>query len=243
MAKLNQIIAVEKGAKSQNTAVLSEIYKAAQKAPLFDGFSKTYQPLDEDGEVFPPESKHVQYRVPEIIRQAVDSLTDLFTITARKDFTNTQARADIKIDGKVLLPDVPVPYLLFLEKNILDLRTFANSLPTLDQAEVWTPGDGLWRTAPIMTHKSKKIQKPVVLYEATDQHPAQVQLAGEDVTVGHWRNVKLSGAIPVTEKQALVARVEKLLRAIKEAREEANAFEEVTVPKVADMLFSYVFKA
>ena len=63
------------------------------------------------------------------------------------------------------------------------------------------------------------------------------------MTVGHWRNVKLSGAIPVTEKQALVARVEKLLRAIKEAREEANAFEEVTVPKVADMLFSYVFKA
>ena len=138
MAKLNQIIAVEKGAKSQNTAVLSEIYKAAQKAPLFDGFSKTYQPLDEDGEEFPPESKHVQYRVPDIIKQAVDSLTDLFTITARKDFTNTQAKADIKIDGKVILTGVPVPYLLFLEKNILDLRTFANSLPTLDQAEVWT---------------------------------------------------------------------------------------------------------
>ena len=243
MAKLNQIIAVEKGAKSQNTAVLSEIYKAAQKAPLFDGFSKTYQPLDEDGEVFPPESKHVQYRVPDIIKQAVDSLTDLFTITARKDFTNTQAKADIKIDGKVLLTGVPVPYLLFLEKNILDLRTFANSLPTLDQAEIWTQGDGLWRTAPIMTHKSKKIQKPVVLYEATKEHPAQVQLAGEDVTVGHWRNVKLSGAIPVTEKQAIVARVEKLLRAVKEAREEANAFEEVPVPKVADTLFSYVFTA
>jgi hypothetical protein len=241
MAKLNQIIAVEKGAKSQNTAVLSEIYKAAQKAPLFDGFSKTYQPLDDDGEVFPPESKHVQYRVGDVIKQATNSLTDLFTVTARKDWTNTQAKADIKIGGKVLLSGVPVSYLLFLEKNILDLRTFVNSLPTLDQAEIWTQGDGLWRTAPIQTHKSKKIQKPVVLYEATPQHPAQVQLAGEDVTIGHWRNVKLSGAIPVTEKQAFVARVEKLLRAIKEAREEANAIEEVTVPKVAEALFSYVF--
>ena len=93
------------------------------------------------------------------------------------------------------------------------------------------------------THKSKKIQKPVVLYEATHEHPAQVQLAGEDVTIGHWKNVKLSGAIPVTEKQAIVARVEKLLRAVKEAREEANATEEVaTVPKVAETLFSYVFE-
>jgi hypothetical protein len=50
MAKLNQIIAVLKGIKSRDTKTVSELYHAAQKPDLFNGFSKNYRPINEEGE-------------------------------------------------------------------------------------------------------------------------------------------------------------------------------------------------
>ncbi len=47
MARLNQIIAIEKGIKSRAYAELTELHKAAQKPDLFHGFVKTYQKRDE----------------------------------------------------------------------------------------------------------------------------------------------------------------------------------------------------
>ena len=43
MAKLNQIIAIEKGIKSRVYGDLTELNKAIQKPDLFNGFQKTYQ--------------------------------------------------------------------------------------------------------------------------------------------------------------------------------------------------------
>ena len=47
MAKLNQIIAVEKGAKSRAQREIAEIGQRLQKTALLSGISRTYQPLDE----------------------------------------------------------------------------------------------------------------------------------------------------------------------------------------------------
>ena len=48
MAKLNQIIAIEKGIKSKSHSEISELYKLVQKPALFNGFSKSYQANDEE---------------------------------------------------------------------------------------------------------------------------------------------------------------------------------------------------
>ncbi len=50
MAKLNQIIAVEKGVKSGSLRELTDAHHALQKPALLAGISRTYQPKDEDGE-------------------------------------------------------------------------------------------------------------------------------------------------------------------------------------------------
>ena len=244
MAKLNQIIAIEKGSKSQSTAKLSEIYKLIQKETLFGGLLRSYQPLADDGERFPDENKHVAHKLKDLIKATVATLGDYWSITARKDWTNQTACASIRVDGKVIAADVPVTYLLFLEKQLTDLRTFVNSLPVLEITDKWefSKEDGLWKTSPVTTHKSKKIQKTLVLLAPTPEHPGQAQLISEDETVGHWKSQKVSGAIPATEKEALGLKVEKLLRAVKEAREEANAVDEsAKVPKIAEEIFSYVF--
>jgi hypothetical protein len=50
VARLNQIIAVEKGVKSRSFAELTETHHALQKSVLLAGIARNYQPKDEDGE-------------------------------------------------------------------------------------------------------------------------------------------------------------------------------------------------
>lgn len=243
-AKLNQIIAIEKGVKAQGYSAISELNKAIQKPDLFNGFTKLYQPVEENGEVLPHESKKVQFNVKDILAATQKSMTDLMDITSRKDWTNCSAKAAITVDGRDILENVPVTYLLFLEKQLTDLRTFVDNLPVLDYAETWESDEnsGLYRSREIQTHRTKKIQKAIVLYDATPVHPAQTQLITEDVLAGHWKQTKYSGAISKPNKEILAEKVEKLLRAVKQAREEANSVQEVSTPEIGEALFSYLMK-
>ena len=242
MAKLNQIIAIEKGIKSRVYGELTELNKAIQKSELFNGFSKTYQKKDEESESLPPESKRVQFTTSDVLRTSQRIPTELMDVTARKDFTNCEAVATVKIDDQEIIKDAPVSFLLFMEKQLTDLRTFIGHLPVLDSADNWTKdqNSGLFKTDVVQTHRTKKTVKPIVLYPATEQHPAQTQLVQEDVIAGYWNQVKQSGAMPLPEKQAMLERVEKLLQVVKQAREEANGYDEVAAPEVGEAVFNYI---
>lgn len=240
--KLNQIIAIEKGIKSRVYGEITDLNKAIQKPDLFNGFSKQYQKKDEDGEDLPSEKKRVQFLVVDVLRHVERVSTELMDVTARKDWTNCHAKATVVVDGKPLIADVPVSYLLFLEKQLTDMRTFVDNLPVLDEADTWSRDEnaGLFKTAEVKTHRTKKVQRPLVLYPATPEHPAQTQLVTEDIIAGFWGQVKTSGAMPKPDKQALAGRVEKLLRAVKEARELANVHDEVSPPAIGPAVFGYL---
>jgi hypothetical protein len=242
MAKLNQIIAIEKGIKSRVYGEVTELNKVIQKPELFNGFAKTYQKKDEDSESLPSESKRVQFTTSDVLRNSQRLLTELMDVTARKDYTNCVAKASVKVDDIEIIKDAPVSFLLFVEKQLTDMRTFINNLPVLDSADDWKKdaNSGLFKTDVVQTHRTKKSVKPIVLYPATEQHPAQTQLVQEDVIAGFWNQVKQSGAIPSPEKQMLLERVEKLLQATKQAREEANGFDEVATPEVGNAVFNYL---
>lgn len=243
MAKLNQIIAIEKGIKSRVTSAVNENYKLIQKAELFNGFDKKYQPKDEDGDQLPNENKFVQQQGRNVLKVLETSLIELYGVTSRKDWTNMVAKADVVVDGATLFPAAPVTFLLFLEKSLTDVRTFISAMPVLDVAENWStdPNSGLYKTVPVNTSRTKKVQRPLVLFPATDKHPAQTQIVTEDVIAGLWQTVKLSGALPRPEILGYLAKVEKLLKAVKEAREEANMTTEVESPDVGAAVFGYIF--
>jgi hypothetical protein len=243
-AKLNQIIAVEKGIKSRVYGEITDINKTVQKPDLFSGFAKEYRKKDDDGEDLPPERKRVQFTAAELLRRVERLATELMDVTARKDWTNCRATADVTVDGRIIVAGVPVTFLLFLEKQLTDLRTLVGNLPVLDEGENWSrdPNSGLYKTEPTQTHRTKKISKPIVLYPATPEHPAQTQLVSEDVIAGFWHLVKHSGAMPKPDKERLAERVEKLLQAVKRAREEANGVEEVPTPPVGGPVFAYLLE-
>ena len=243
MAKLNQIIAIEKGIKSKTYSDLSELNKAVQKPELFNGFQKNYKPKDDaDADTLPSEKKRVQFVSDDVLRAVARSMSDLMEVTARKDFTNCVAKASVVVDDKTILTDAPVSFLLFMEKQLTDLRTLLGNMPVLDEGENWTKdqNSGLFKSEPTNTHRTKKIAKPIVLYPATPEHPAQTQMVAEDIIAGFWEQVKQSGAMPKPEKEKLVLRVDTLLRAIKEAREEANNINEVDVAAVGAAVFGFI---
>jgi hypothetical protein len=241
--KLNQIIAVEQGVKSKARDALTALYHKAQKTALFTGITRTYQPKDEEnGDKLPSESTRVQVTVPDLLTEAQDALTKLFDVTATKEYANATASASVVVDGETLITDAPVPYLLFLEKQLVDIRTLVTKLPVLDQASDWVydSNNDVYKTSPVQTVKTKKVPKNWVKAPATDKHPAQVEIFHEDVIVGTWTKVDTSGAIPVTRRNELLERVDKLAQAVKFAREEANQYE-VADETPAAAVFSYLF--
>ena len=243
MARLNQIIAIEKGIKSRSVQELAEAQKALQKPALLSGISRTYRPKDEEGEQLPPESKKVEVKAEEIIRNTAEVLTKLFDVTATKDWTNCNARADVVVDGQTLLTQAPVSYLLFLEKQLTDLRTFIKKLPVLDAADTWNfdESSDCWATEPVQTLRTFKTPRNHVKAEATEHHPAQVEVYYEDVTIGYWRTVKFSGALPARRINEMLEKLEKLSQAVKFAREEANN-SEAAEQRVGEQIFQYLFR-
>lgn len=241
MPKLHQIIAVEEDAKNKAGSVVAALERDAQKPDSFNGLSRVYRPKDDNGEPLPPEHKKVQLDARKEIDKFIAAKSELIDTTATKDFANMNARADVELDGNVLLADVPVTQLLFLAKQLEAFRSFIDKLPVLDEAEDWKedPSTGQFRTDVVTRNRTEKIQEFKIVAEATDKHPAQVAQLVKDTTVGYWDQTKLSAALPVPRKEALVARIEALIGAVKLARGKAN---EVDAPrqKIAGTLFEFV---
>lgn len=241
MPRLHQIIAIEEDLKNKTGGAVAALEREAAKPESFNGLSRTYRPKDESGEPLPPEHKKVQLDARKEIEKFVKAKSELIDLTATKDFANMEARGDVEIDGQVILADVPVTNLLFLSKQLEQFRGFVEKLPVLDEAEDWKedPSTGQWRTEITTRHRTEKVIDFKTVAEATKEHPAQVAQIAKDVTVGYWDQTKLSAALPVPEKEALIAKIESLISAVKLARGKAN---EVDAPrqKIASTLFEYV---
>ena len=242
MLKQHQVIALEKGVKSRVYSGLTEANKRIQKTDLFSGHSRRYTPKDESGEQLAPDKKIVQEKAETVLRDVQQILTELFDLTLTKDVGNQSAKADLIVDGTTLIKDAPATYLIFLEKQLVDLRTFIGNLPQLDPAEEWSfdKAKDCYVTQPSESLKTKKVARAFVKAEATERHPAQVEVVHEDITVGSWQTVKMSGSLPVARVRELNERADRLIKAVKIARESANS-SEVADKKAGDVVLGFLF--
>lgn len=243
MPKLNQINALVTARKGDAEKQVTELTKLIQKDALFAGRERTYRPLDElNGQKLPPESQRVQQRADDLVRQARTKWTELWNLVLTQDTGNQGARADIVVDGAVVLAGVPVTSLLFLDKQVSELEAFVAKLPTPDPAEEWAhdPNTGLLRGKASESLRTSKEPTVIVKYPATTEHPAQTELFTKDVPVGTWTQILYSGCVPTDRKNAILARVRKLQDAIKLAKEQAN-LTEVERQKAGEPLLDFVF--
>lgn len=240
--KQHQVIALVEGKKAAATRVLSDLHKVNQKPGLFNGLARQYAKTEELGEDLAPENKNVEFRAKDNIAQANNALVDLWDIVLAQDATNAKAKADIKLADKVLAKDVPVTFLLFLEKQLTDLKTYLENLPVLELAESWEwdSTKNLYKAEPVKTSRKVKVKKVLEKAPATDKHPAQVEVYDDEKVVGYWTTTKLSAAVRASEKADMLERTGKLLEAVKLAREEANSTE-AELPQAAAPLLKYIF--
>ena len=175
---------------------------------LVKGLRKVYVPKAEDGEKIPPEAQKVQIRVEDALTRTVTLLKEVFNVTAVKDATNCVAKADVVIDGEVLLKDIPATHLLWLEKRLQTLADFIKHLPTLPLDTSWTydEAQGLYQSEPQTSLRTKKIEEFKVVIQPTKEHPGQYVKVTVDDPVGAYTTIYLSGAIPPARKQQLQER-------------------------------------
>lgn len=240
--KLNQIVALVKGKKARIQAALTDVHHG-WKPDAIVGLSRTYTPMDEDGSKFPDECKLVNVTVSHRLAEIKLQLEDFINVIATQERGNTEAEADIVVAGKTVCQHVPVSTLMFLEKQLIDLRSLVSELPVLPVGKTWTWSDanGCYVAPPEESIKTAKVPKVLTLAEATKEHPAQTQVYSEDVRIGTWTSIHMSGAVPVVTKQQYLARITELRDAVKIAREEANSGDVAMEAEYGKQILSHVF--
>ena len=244
MTHLSQIIAIEKDIKEKAVQALSQAQHqlTIEGGQLLFGIAKTYTPNDEEGEYLPPQSTRVRVKAKDTLGEVQARLNDLFNVVGTKDITNCVAKADVIVDGTILLTGIPATYLLFLEKSLGEIARFVKSIPTLDASESWeydTTQD-CYAAFPPETVRTRKDKKSNCVFPGNEHHPPQFVVWDEDIPQGKWKTIKYSGAMQASEVNAISARIEKLQRAVKFAREEANRTE-AKQQSVGEPLLRYIF--
>lgn len=231
MTTLSQILAVEPTAKgdAEHAVTVAKATFAPGNANALFGKQRTYRPFTdtpEPGDHRPPESKRVEVKVAEMLDDLTKTLARLADVRQTVERGDAIARADVVVDGHILFRDAPATFLLWLENHLTGLRGLIHNLPVHDPAEAWTPhGDGTWHSETRETTGKVTEPKPLVLYPATPEHPAQVETYKHETPHGTWSEIKLTGAMPLADARALAERFDTLLAAVRFARQRANGTE------------------
>jgi hypothetical protein len=245
--ELHQILAVEGDLQGKSQKIIEETVKTFnEKQNLFYGFIKRYEPYEETGQKMPEEFKEIDDTVPSKLKYAVASFVKYLDVIATKEATNAVATAPLVINGEVIHEALPATLLLALENKLRGIRPVLEAMPTLTKGIEWIPapdrGEDIYVTAkPDIKQRTVKEPKFRVLYDATKEHPAQIEKWMETVAVGDFISTQWSGNITSAEKARILERFDEVLRAIKKARMKANSTEVVKV-NVAKSIFDYVVK-
>ena len=252
MAKLHQVIAIERGVAAESDRELAQVKAViaigGDKDPL-TGSERRYETVVDGGDEFPATSRRVQVTVPDLLKVVQTSLTRLFDVKYTREFANTFARADVVVDGETLLADVPAGYLLFLESQIAALVSgLIDKLPQLSAAAEWatdpTLPKGVRKAPPRRQHRAERVKQVHVLSpnQVVDgkAFPGSFQPYETEKIVGYWTEVKTSGQLPVRDVQDMHRRGMKLLEAVRFAREQANTAD-VEDKQAGQAVLGYIF--
>jgi hypothetical protein len=225
--------------------ILTDFYHKIQSpAKFYDGSRREYIPDTDSVEDLEPVSESlVKEDLFEELKRELRQAGSLIDLMGTVDYGNCHNATDVVIDGKVLIEKAPAPLLIWLEKNLLDLITILKTLPVLESGKRWERDtlSGYWKSGPHETKRTKKVVKPLILAEATTEHPAQVREISSDERIGLWIDNLYSSRITAVHKKQLITRAENLLEAVIAAKEEANShLVEMRYPGTA--VINYLFE-
>lgn len=249
MPKLHELLAVEGQLRGQAQATRTELRATfTNKRHLFEEKRVTFTPAEDGAQPISEQQSDLQSKINDELAWIAGIWSNAIDVSLQVADANQRARADIVLDdGSTLLTNVPAVALLELEKRAAEIHELILAIPTLDPAKGFVidtdRGAGVYKAREVVKTRTKKAQRPLVLFPATKEHPAQTQIISEDVAVGRVLEQEWSGLITPAEKGILLERAEALARAVKKARMRANDVEiqNADLRTAGDKIFGYVF--
>lgn len=248
MSKLHEVLAVDRDLENTAGKIINEAVKTfTKKTDHFRGATKSLRMFDENRkqeESGQEESRAMSTTVNDKLDYVAEHLARHIDCSAQKEATNQEARATVEIDGKPFIENAPATLLLSLENKLNMWRKMYETLPTLDPHITWeedkTAGKNVYRAKDdIVKHKTEKTIKPIVMYEATAKHPAQIEKVSVDVPIGDFVTRQWSGMITPAKKSDMLGKIDKLLTEVKRARQRANSVE-VKKFDIGTKIFNYI---
>lgn len=237
MGKLHELLAVEGARRGAFDKILAETTQVfGNRQDLFMGALRTYEPYaNEDAAEKGVVERHA---MTSTVKQRLEYLGQYFVdyvdTVYQKEMTNQEARGSIVFEGRVLAENLPVTFLLNIESTLARVRETLNATPTHQAGVSWVP-DPEYVIQPVVKGehpeiqtKTKKIIVPFELSPATKEHKAQVEKLTEDKPIGKFYRQLWSGMITPAEKSEILLRMDKMIEAVRTARQRANDQEAVT---------------
>ncbi len=233
-AKLHELLAVEKTRSGAANKILADTAQKFNKFDYFQGAEKTLSMIEDSAqnaaiEIAARETRNLPTTVQETLEYALEAWVRAEDVIFQKNLSNQYANSDLYFQGQLLTEAVPVDELMGLEVRLDSMRKIMEMMPTLAASTKWEPDtmsgrNGAWIAAePEITTKTEKTMTAVVLYAATDKHPAQVKEVPSDRTVGTFKLVKTCGAATSAQKAKVMATLDELISEVKQARMRANS--------------------
>jgi hypothetical protein len=251
---LYELLAVEQEKKAGAERARSqslETFRANQAH--FTGMRRTFKPfaVDEAKGELPGErleaETHLVKTVAEELEKTLNITADSFDVSLQIDEGNTQARADLVVDGETIATNLPATFLLQLEKRLREVRIMFKDIPTFDPVRIWAADASadkpqVLRAEPVVTLRKQRTRKYKVMYEATKEHPAQIDVVEVEEPVGEIRSYDWTGMLSPGKKAALLQATDDLIEAVKAARSRANSVETDPQQKIASRVFQHLLR-
>ena len=232
MGKMHELLAVEADLKGKAAAILGETRNTFdRKGAIFKGSERTFEVASDEDEQMPAEFSPLYSTVNAKLEYTFKHLVRYMDAVVQKEATNQVAKADVVVNGSVILEKVPAAGLLSLEHRLREIIDLVKRAPTLDLKEEWSMdpdrGEHVRISRPRQTNRLVEVPTRFVRSEATEHHPAQVDVIATKRVGGVYTQTLLSGEPTPAEKAEMLERAEALLAAVKKARSRANRTEVV----------------
>lgn len=230
MAKLHEILAIKSGITGKIAKLKADLMELFTKKTHH--FSKVISNFVSVKEGI-PDAKEQDTAMQTTVRKELawfgSEFAKMVDLCHTINITNCEAKADVIIDGVVLLEKIPATGLLELEKLVTGFKELLTHVPTLDPVKGFkkdtAEGEGIYVAQPRMTARTMKEIYVLTLAAATDKHPAQASKETRDIITGHVNTHEWSGMLTPSEKSTILTRCEDLIMAIKSAQARANSTE------------------
>lgn len=209
-AKLHELLAVEKDRSGVANKVMEEAKGVFKAGAHYFGTNKiTTFFEDPSGQLGRTEEKIVDDTVPAKLDYVGNAVRRLLDLMYQIDISNTEAKADLVIDGVTYAEGVPTGFLMVLERKLTELRTVYEMIPTQPPGVNWQADagyrlPGVFKSPPIATFLTQKKVDFVVVVNPTEHHPAQVKEVTKDERVARVEETKFTGTVSAADRKSVV---------------------------------------